>query len=525
MAEKVIHECDFIKITAEANSFYIESFKQGFSLEQFNKIISQHPQIRVANFTTIKSAIVFAPKPREKFGELKDRIAIEITNDNMKAFLILCVPEEELGYSSREKLKQQVYEKLKSLGIISGIKDSALVGSIQNEKNILIAEGAQPENGKDCVINLYQIKEAKPQVSEGGSVDHYEFSLINRVKKDEWVGERIEATQGVDGKNIKGVDIPAIPGKNTLLDYDKNSIYEINENNQIALYSMFDGAVDFKSGKLTVSKHLEISNNVDFSTGNIDFDGCVTIKGTIDDNFMVVANGDIEILGELGIGNIRGIESRKGSIFIKGGISSKNKVIIKAAKNVFVKYVANASIMAGEMIHVGYYSINADLTAKEVLVDSSKGQIIGGAVTADVRVVANTIGCPSEKRTLINVRGINKTKLIDRIEEINKLIVPAKVQQVQLKKDFASAVDKKISVRDIEKIRDDMEKLNQYIKALEEEKKVLGGYLKIHGEGEIMVQRKIHPNCFLEIKDCIKEIKLAQSGVTFYVSNGELKEV
>ncbi len=524
MAEQVLYKCDFIEVTTDGDNFYIESFKQGFSLDQFNKIVGQHPQIRVTSFTTIKSAVVFAPRPKEKFGERKDRISVEISPDCMKAFITLCVSQEELSHSKRENLKSEILVKLKQEGIVYGIKNEALLNMLKNDKKILIAEGQMPENGKDCMKKMYEVKEAKPIIHADGSVDHYELSLINRVNKDEWLGERIDATSGKMGKNVKGMEVQPIPGKSFPLEYDKNSVYEVKEGNKTVLYSKYTGAVDLKNDIVGVSNHLEIDGNVDFSTGNIDFEGCVTIKGTIDDNFMVTADGDIEILGDLGIGSIRGLESRKGSIYIKGGMSSKNKVTIRAAKNVFAKYITNASVVAGQMVHVGYYCINADINAAEVLVDSSKGQIIGGIICADARVVANTIGSPSEKRTLINVRGINKEKIKQRVEEINRSLDAKKADQAQLKNDLNNASGKQANPREADAVREKVAEITAEIKELEEEKKKLGGYFKIRGEGEIIIQKKIYPNCFIEIKRCYKEIHEAQNSITYYESENELKE-
>lgn len=524
MAEQVLHKCDFIEITQDGNDFFIQSFKMGFSLDQFNKLISQYPQIRITSFTTIKSAIVFAPKQKEKFGELKEKVTLEITPDGMKVYLVLCVSHEELEYSSREDLKVLVNEKLRQEGILYGIKEDALLGDLGNDKKILIAEGKLPENGKDCEIKMYEIQEAKPEVHADGSVDHYELSLINRVKKGDWLGERIDATQGVPGRTIKGIEVPQIPGKNLALLYDKSSAYEEVEGNKTTLYALFDGAVNIKNGQISVSNHLEIQGNVDFSTGNIDFDGCVTIKGTIDDNFMVVADGDIEVLSEFGIGSIRGIESRKGSVYIKGGISSKNKVTIKAAKNVFAKYISNAIVIAGEIVNVGYYCINSDVNAREVIVESSKGQIFGGTIIAEVRVIANTIGSPSEKRTLINVKGINKEKVKEELEEINRVIAVKKADMTQYKNDLNSESNK-TNNRGTEELRGKLARVNEEIKSLEEEKRAYSSYLKVHGDGEVVAQHKIYPNCFIEIRGSYIEINEAQNGVTYYFSENELKEL
>lgn len=524
MGEQVLHKCDFIEITTDGKDFYIESFRKGFSIDQFNKIMNSHPQIRITSLATIKSAIVFAPRPKEKFGELKQRVAVEISPDGFKAFVTLAVTPEELAYENRRKLKDEIVAKLAMEGVLFGIKEDVLLGSLENGQKTPVAEGRLPQNGKDCEIRMYEVKEPKPLVHADGSVDHYELNLINHVTKDEWLGERIEATPGEPGRNVKGVEVPPVPGKTIQLQYDKTTVYEVTQGNKTILYSLIGGAVNHKDGKISVSNHLEINGNVDFSTGNIEFDGCVTIKGTIDDNFIVVADGDIEVLDEYGIGSVRSLESRKGSIYIKGGISSRNKIKVRAARNVFVKYAANAEIEAGELVHIGYYCINSDITAKEVLVDSSKGQIIGGVITAEARVVANTIGTPSEKRTHIIVRGINKEKIRIRLEDITADLQLKRERLIQLKNDIASASNNKAGPREIENLKEELADINRKIKMQEEEKKALGVYLRIHGDGEVVVQRKIYPNCMIEIKGSCKEISQACNAMVFYASDGELKE-
>jgi len=37
----------------------------------------------------IKNAILFAPKPPVKFGEVKDRISVELSSDELKAYIRL----------------------------------------------------------------------------------------------------------------------------------------------------------------------------------------------------------------------------------------------------------------------------------------------------------------------------------------------------------------------------------------------------------------------------------------------------
>jgi len=69
--ENIIYFSDYICITKGADGFYIESYKKGMSVDEFNKIIGRHPEIKITSFMAIKNAILFAPKPPSNLVKLK----------------------------------------------------------------------------------------------------------------------------------------------------------------------------------------------------------------------------------------------------------------------------------------------------------------------------------------------------------------------------------------------------------------------------------------------------------------------
>ncbi|GAE88553.1 hypothetical protein [Acetivibrio straminisolvens] len=78
------------------------------SVDEFNKVIGQHPEIKITSFMAIKNAILFAPKPPVKFGEAKERISIELSSDELKAYIRLCVEEWEFSGDAKVKLLEEV---------------------------------------------------------------------------------------------------------------------------------------------------------------------------------------------------------------------------------------------------------------------------------------------------------------------------------------------------------------------------------------------------------------------------------
>ena len=98
-------------------------------------------------------------------------------------------------------------------------------------------------------------------------------------------GRAHDPTDGAPGKSVKGVVVHQLKGKRFPLFYDPSTVSEVYENGVTTLYAKTTGAVHYNGDKISVSNYLEIPSDIDFNTGNIDFDGFLTVKGAIADNF------------------------------------------------------------------------------------------------------------------------------------------------------------------------------------------------------------------------------------------------
>lgn len=527
--DEIIYSSEFIKIIQRNNDFFIESYKPGMSINHFNEVISKHPNIKIVSFLAIKNAILFAPKPMEKFGELKERISVIVSKDELKAYVKLSVPESELVGDAKLKLAKEITEKLKENGIIFGIKHDVLVGELCNNKQILIAEGIPAENGEDSIIKMYELKEVKPEIKEDGKVDYYELSLINKVQAGDLLGERIDPTPGVPGRTVRGKVINPIPGKKHPLEYDKSSVGERYQDGVTTLYALRSGAVHYEGDKISVSNHLEIPGDVDFKVGNINFDGYVTIKGTVEDNFVVEATRDIEILSEYGIGSVREIKSTNGNISIKGGIAGKNKAVIKCKGDLYTKFVSDATIVCEGSVYIDLYCKNSNIIAKEVILDSPKGQIIGGNVQAEIKVVSSILGSTSESKTTVSVKGFNRDELKGKLETIISEIENMKNEMEKLKQEI-SALSINTKLTDVQRDRfmqaqSEFFSIKDKIRELENNKRIITNALRTKGEGEITVLKKVYPGVVLEIKNIMKKIDKSILTTSFFIQNKEIKQL
>ena len=525
--EDVIYMDRYIKITKENEEFFIESFEKGMTMDIFNSIIANHPEIQITSFMAIKNAVLYSPVKKIKFADVKERVAVEISDDGLKAYITLFVSDDELNEGRNVELLKEILKKLSEKGVVFGVNQEALLGELKNQTKILIAEGIEPINGEDSVIKMYEIIEPKPNILDDGKVNYYELSLINHVKEGEWLGERIDPTVGTHGKSVRGTLIMAMPGKKYPILYDKNSVRECYEDGVTRLYALRSGAVNYIGDRISISNHLEIPENVDFKTGNIDFNGYITVKGSVEDNFTLAADHDIEILGIYGVGSIKEIVSRGGGIYIKGGIAGKNKAVIKSKKDIYTKFVSDAVIICEGRVHIGLYCINSTIIAKEVIVDSPKGQIIGGNIQAEYKVVATVIGSPSEARTQISVKGYNRAVLKKTYEDMDTDIIKLKDDLVKVKQEMSlySTELTHEQMIDLERIKELYCDIKNKLKQSEDGKRAVSNYLRTKGEGEVAILKKAYPNTIIEIKKNIREIKKTILSTTFYYQNQEINEI
>ena len=529
MKENIIYSSEYIAIIEKDDGYYISSFKKGMSLDQFNKLISDHPHIRITSFMSVRNVLVNAPMPPEKFAESRERITVELSEDELRAYITLSVSDAELDGPKKADLFKEILHTLKRNGITFGIKNDVLLYGLSNNKKILVAEGIAPVNGMDSVIHLYEMKEAKPEAKEDGNVDHYELNLINKVSEGDWLGERIAPTEGTQGKTVKGSFLLPVKGKELPLFYDKNTIREENRDGLTTLYARINGAVHYEGERIGISNHLEILGNVDFKTGNINFDGFLTVKGTIEDGFSITASKDIEILSDYGVGGVKDIISSDGSIYIKGGIAGHNKAVIYCRRNIYTKFVSDTKIVCDGSVHIGFYCLNSNIKAKEVILDSARGQIIGGNIEAEIRVVASIIGSPGEKRTCISVSGFDRRAMKQTLDAITAESEKLKQDLVRAKAEISVyGSEKGLSRQQMiayEKITEHYFSIRERLKHVEEERKALFGYLRTHGEGEIAILKKVFPNTQLVLKNMIREITTPVMSTSYCIIDGEIKEI
>ncbi len=514
-------------VSYEHDDVYLEVLTEGATIQDFQAVCSLHPRIKVTAFGVLRKSFDLIDGKRRKIGALKPVVELSIRADGMVATITVNLTEAQM-IDQRKAVLSDILKLVEQEGIVYGVRTDTLRGDLPLGRPFPIAEGKEPIPGQDAKCRYFELTEKKPEISQDGSADHYELNLIDNIQKGEWLGDKIHVVEGIYGKNVHGADIPPKTGKDKTLRFDEKTVEALRDTQagKTTLLAKVDGAVAFKSGRITVDNHLYINGDVDFETGNIRFDGNVTITGVVKDKFSVEATGDIAIKGENGIGAVDLIHSKNGSVYIRGGINGRNEATIRAKMDIFAKYCNEADLHAERAIHIGLYAFDSQLKADKVIVSPQKGKIIGGQVDAGHQIVAGSIGNAQERKTKIYVKGFERADVTDELkalrisfEGIIRKTNKTKRQLEIFETNFDALDDKAINtyramVIQYDNLIDDINRMNREVNRLED-------VLRTRGEGEVKIQAGMYPKTMLEIKRLQKYVSELTT-CSFYAKGREL---
>ena len=327
---------------------------------------------------------------------------------------------------------------LKAKNVSFGIDQEALSAFFQDKQycqDIVVAKGKPPVHGEDARIEYFfdTNRKAKPAVREDGSVDFHELNAINHVNEGDLLARLIPATQGEYGTTIRGLQIKPRDVKKVRLEYGLN--IEINEE-KTEIRSLVNGHVNLYGKKVFVSNVLELEN-VDTSTGNIEYEGNVSIHGNVTSGFKVKATGDIQVNGV-----VEGAElESEGNITIARGMNGMSKGVLNAKGHIVSKFLENCEANAGDYLSTESIMNSKVSAGTEIDVTGKKGFIAGGKVLASKKISVKTLGSKLGASTEVEV-GIDP-RLKREQAEIRKTLQANQKTIAQIEPVLAALIKKR----------------------------------------------------------------------------------
>ncbi|MEW6096137.1 MAG: FapA family protein [bacterium] len=447
------------------------------------------------------------------------RVLAEVTYDEMKAYLTIN-QEVDIREIDRELRRNDVFHGINH-ELISYMLEKKEFG-----KPTLIAQATPPIPGEDAKISfMFNInKEIHLKEKEDGKVDFKELGLINVVNAGQVLAVKKPATSGIAGMTVKGNEIYAKDGRDIPLPVGKNT--EISEDG-LKLLAKIDGQVVFRDNKVNVESVFEVMGDVDYSVGNIDFPGSVTIAGSILDGFRVKSGGNIEVGGCIE----KAYVYAEGNIIVGAGIIGRDEGEVKAKKNVYANFVEHGNIEAGEDIIINESIRHSNINAKKrVIVQGRIGVILGGKIRAGEEINAKVIGSVTGAPTIVETGSL--PLLRDEIQKLKEELVTDEEKFKGVEQGIKYLLDLKEKMGD--KFPEDKEKLLiQHVQAKNTLKEklytmsmalpILEGEIHQAKGGKICVYKVAYPGVKISIRSVSMEVENEYRFVTFTALAGAIK--
>lgn len=405
----------------------------------------------------------------ESILPVQEEMYITMGQDKMEATARFYPPSN----NSKPMDKEEIIRSIGFQGIKYGLVESAVDDFVRNREycqDYVIARGIQVIEGEDAkIIYHFSLEQnARPKLNEDGSVDFHKLENINDVKEGMVLATLKREIPGTAGRDVCGAEVKPRPVASKRLSAGKNT-YLTNDDTE--LVSSVNGHVVLDmDGKIIVSNVYEIKGDVDTATGDIDYDGNVTIHGNVRTGFSVTATGDVEIDGVVEAASI----TAGGKIIIRRGIQGMTKGYLKARGNILCRFIESAVVISGASIEADAI-MHSKVSARDAIhVAGKKGLIVGGYVRAGSMIESMTIGSSMGSATSLEVGSDPQLQeRIKTLEEKNKQLVQdeRRVRQVieamKQKKAQGKLTPDRLMI--LQKAASDYETIRQTLTSIEKE--------------------------------------------------------
>lgn len=464
-------------------------------------------------------------------GMLKVAAPLQITKDKSQAFFF--VYPTKLG---KLPLLTDIDEELAAHKIILPVDTSviekeiaAIDPHVKKLSRIKVAQSQAPVNGRpEYYEPLIELDRKVGKVELDGHIDYKEIGTIHEVKKGTPVLKRIPKITAQDGYTIYGEKAVAetLPSKGFLC----GSNLQPSADNADVFVAAVDGCIQKQNRKISIVEIAQISGDVDYESGNIDFSGTVQINGNILPGFAVKAGGDIIITGNVDDAHLES----GGNISVSQGIAGKGNTRVLCHGDLFAKYIVNAMIQVNGIITVDESIINSHIFSNDkVYVTADHSKIMGGKVVARHRIEVASTG--SNKETVTEVMVGRNLEVEREIESIRKEIAEAQgdVDDVvnKMKNSFGTQLfeDPKTFIGALPQIKKKqciqlLGQLSEHkntVAKLKEKAQEVEKKLVLDEDPMILIRKKAFPGTTVTVRREVKKILEEFTNVKFYYDNAE----
>ena len=333
---------------------------------------------------------------------------VKISPDGMQASLCIHPPVP----GSTALVDQDLSELLEKAGVIYGIDPDALqqartvLGERRSEFfNIPVAAGNPPGISTDAKILFeLEIGPLAGRILEDGSIDFRERRIMVGVNAGQHIATKIPSIPGSPGINVLGEVIEPEEGNDIKVTVSNDTAFSEED---MRVTATKDGVLSVVNNTLIkVCSRLLLPGDIDYKTGNVESGNALSIRGSIQPGFKVVADGDIEIGGSVMSGTVSG----QANVVVKSGITGKTSRI-EALGDVDIRFIEQGTVESGGIVAIRTQSYYSRITAVSDIRCQAGSKVMGGDLIAGGNLTASEVGSDNCDSTLL-AAGVDAKRLL-----------------------------------------------------------------------------------------------------------------
>lgn len=346
---------------------------------------------------------------------------IKYSFDKLSASLFF-YPTLKDAHSLTEDNLEQLIE---AAGLKYGIDQAALdmakdilrEGHLETSE-LVIARGTLPGTGTDAFLEFaIEIGPIAGLIDEYGRIDFRERRIMVAVEENQLIATKVPAIPGSPGQNVLGEVIEPKNGRDIKVKNYGDSSFS---SDTLEVRATKGGALSVVNRTIIkVSSRQLINSDVDFNTGNLESNGCLSIKGSIQPGFKVNCAGDLEIGGSVMSAQIRG----ESNAVIRGGITGKNSTV-SVQGDADIRFIEQGELSCGGIIVIRIQSYFSRVTSRSDIRCHPDSIVMGGSLTAAGYLTVGTVGTESSDPAILGA-GIDP----ERLAQLSSLRKTLKEQQ------------------------------------------------------------------------------------------------
>lgn len=459
--EKLIKDTDIKKILNLDN----DDFK-----EEENPV----PSVIIEELTETPGSISFKMDPMKMnlFMNLKapinseKKITMDVIKEKIQEFGPYCVSQVDW------KVLRDVYKRV--------INDGEIIADVK----IAAGKPVKYHIPEHIIIKESLNVNYKPEVINGERVNFHHIKSFLTVNKGEYLGDIIPELPGEEGMTLMGKEILAprkiinnySPGSNTFISSGK-------------IYSSIEGTFKIVRNKIVVDPCLFLDTDIDYGTGDVEFDGDIHLEKTVRKDFSVTVGGDFIVNESLEPSDI----ICENNLYVGQGIFGAEKYSIYCGGDVTAMHMENVTIRAHGAVYVEKSITNSYIYSLDKLILGEKSSIIGGVYHVQNGIIAGNIG---------NKIGVESHIVIGmdfEVEDKLKKIQKASMQIVGEMKTLQESLKFTQDREEKEKIKELYFALEKRLSSLSDYSRKLLNSLDKNDKSNVTVFGTVYPGTYIEI--------------------------